>query len=381
MFILDFNFFIMIGLYLQKVLPHEYGIRLPWYFLCSREYCCNRRKKKYRTFEDYSFTGFDHNFGDFGYRDTKRDIIREEDDYEEITDDDILEIRGIVKIFKDNRVIKGINLNVRKDEIFVLLGFNDSGKTTLISVLTGLYESEMGKVVYNDKNILFPLNMDKFREKLGICPQENILFEELTIRENLEIFSTIKGVSENDLKETINKTLNDFILIDIQNILVKDLSSVNRRKLSIAISLIGKSEVIFLDEPTIGMDVISKRNIYEILKSKKMKKYIFVATRNIEEAIILGDRIGIIRKGIMKDNDKTNLLSLIKKYGKFMSLNITKENDADINAIIDFIMSLYENIQYEVFPEEIRFRIPIKNDNKKSNPVKILDIPKFFKLI
>ncbi len=402
MFLIDFNVFIFIGFYLQNVLPHDYGIRRPWYFLCSQEYWCKGRKKKYSTFEDKQ--EFDeYKTGESKKLEEERKTFREsrlsrlskmkarsdiygrstkfesEKLYDDRPDEDVFEIRGIVKVFGDGkRAVDGVNLNFYKDEIFALLGHNGAGKTTLISMLTGLYESTAGKAVYNGMNVLDSNNMGVFREVLGICPQHDTLFEDLTVREHLEMFSIFKGVKEKDVKEEVNRVLRDFIMTDIQDMLAKNLSAGNRRKLSIAISLIGGSQVIFLDEPSSGMDITSRRNLWEILKRQTDGKIIILTTHYMEEASVLGKRIGIINAGRMKCIGSP--LFLIEKYGKFMSLNITKESNADTNAIVDFITSLSKNIEYEILSEEIMFRIPVKDDNNEQKKLmKCIDIPKFFK--
>ena len=108
-----------------------------------------------------------------------------------------------------------------------------------------MYEATGGKALYDGINILDSSNMDLFREKLGICPQHDILFDDLNIREHLEMFSIFKGVESNNVNSEVNKVLNDFQLENIQHMIAKNLSAGQRRKLSIAIALIGGSQIIF----------------------------------------------------------------------------------------------------------------------------------------
>jgi ATP-binding cassette subfamily A (ABC1) protein 3 len=193
--------------------------------------------------------------------------------------DDYLEVSNIVKEFGDGKVaVDHVNLKFYKDEIFALLGHNGADKTTLISMLIGLYEATEGSAYYDGNDILDSNNMDDFRTKLGICPQHHFLFDELTIREHLEMFCIFKGYVSDDIDSEINKTLHDFEMDDIQNITAKNLSAGQRRKLSIAISLIGGSKVIFLDEPSSGMDITSRRNLWDILKRQTEQKIIILTT-------------------------------------------------------------------------------------------------------
>ena len=242
-----------------------------------------------------------------------------------------------------------------------------------------MYEATEGKAIYDGINILDSNNMDLFREKLGICPQHDILFENLNIREHLEMFSIFKGVESNNVETEVNKVLHDFQLENIQYMIAKNLSAGQRRKLSIAIALIGGSQVIFLDEPSSGMDITSRRNLWEILKRQCEGKIIILTTHYMEEASVLGQRIGIINAGHMKCLGSP--LFLIEKYGKYMSLNISKDEDGDDKKIVEFVQSLAENVEYEVLSEEIMFRIPVKDDDNLERKLrKKVDIPQFFQI-
>ena len=395
MFVVDFFLFLFLGFYLNNVLPHDFGIRKPLYFIFTSDFWCSNKKRNNdekklidKKLEENAEEDNKENYVVYGSKD---DIIKDEVDEklygdspnfesEEIyknrnKNDDKLKIRNIVKMFGDGKIaVNGVNRNFYKDEIFALLGHNGAGKTTLISMLTGMYEATQGTAIYEGVNILDSMNMEIFREKLGICPQHDILFEDLTIREHLEMFSIFKGVELTEVDNEVNKTLHDFQLEDIQYMLAKNLSAGQRRKLSISISLIGGSKVIFLDEPSSGMDITSRRNLWEILKRQTDGKIIILTTHYMEEASVLGKRIGIINAGKMKCIGSP--LFLIEKYGKFMSLNVTKEEDCDSNTIIEFIKNNAEDIEYEALSEEIMFRIPIKNENsrKKTN----FDLKSFF---
>ena len=396
MFVIDFLLFLFLGFFLHNVLPHDFGIRKPVYFLCTSDFWCPGKKKKMDTLEiekqldvkmSPKFTTYKskESYSNLSKDEEKNNLygnspnFESEEIYKDRTKkDDVLKIRNIVKIFGDGkRAVDGVNLNFYKDEIFALLGHNGAGKTTLISMLTGMYEATNGKALYDDINILESTNMDKFREKLGICPQHDILFGDLNIREHLEMFSIFKGVKSNKVNDEIDKVLHDFQMSDIQYMIAKNLSAGQRRKLSIALSLIGGSKIIFLDEPSSGMDITSRRNLWEILKRQCEGKIIILTTHYMEEASVLGKRIGIINAGRMKCIGSP--LFLIEKYGKFMSLNVTKEENADNDKIIDFVTHLSDNIEYEALSEEIMFRVPIKNDDNGKN--KKVDLQSFFQFL
>ena len=380
MFIVDFFIYIFLGYYLTMVLPHSYGIRKPFYFLFTSEYWCGRTKQPKKISQIYepdtykddslsttkkSITMTDQSIFELN-KDNKSNFEGENLYKDKTRKDDVLKIRNITKKFDDGKVsVDDLNINFYKDEIFALLGHNGAGKTTLISMLTGLYEATQGKALYDGEDILNGNNMDKFRLKIGICPQHDILFEDLTIKEHLNLFCIFKGVPSDKIDEEINKSLKDFKLEEIKDIEVSNLSAGQKRQLSIAIALIGGSKVIFLDEPSSGMDVTSKRNLWEILKRQCENKIILLTTHYMEEASVLGNRIGIISEGKMKCIGTP--LFLIEKFGKFMSINLYKEENANNDDIINYINSKTTDTQFEVLSEEILLRIPKSNYNNGGN--------------
>ena len=360
MFIIDFFLYLFLGFYLQNVVSHEFGIARPFYFLCTKSYWCGDDEKN-KKLEDEINNDNEKIVLDAKKEKQKALNFQNEDLYKEKNKpDDVIKIRGIKKTFDDGKTaVNGVNLNLYKDEIFALLGHNGAGKTTLISMLCGMYDATGGKVMYDGENILGSLEMDNFRTKLGICPQHDVLFDDLTIKEHLSMFATFKGVSSDRVEEEVNITLKDFQLTEMQNIVAKDLSAGQRRKLSIAIALVGGSKVIFLDEPSSGMDITSRRNLWEILKRMTEKKIIILTTHYMEEASVLGNRIGIMHLGELKCLGTP--LFLIERYGRFMSLRVVKQSDADNKKIITYMQQRAQDIEFEVLSEEIIFRIPKKN--------------------
>ena len=236
-----------------------------------------------------------------------------------------------------------------------------------------MYDATSGQAIYKENNILDESQMKDFRNKLGICPQHDILFPQLTVREHLEMFCYFKGFDVSKIKEEVDNTLKDFRIHDIENVLAGTLSAGQRRILSIAISVIGGSEVIFLDEPSSGMDITSRRNLWEILKKIIEKRIIILTTHYMEEASVLGNRIGIMAEGVLKCIGTP--LFLIEKYGKYLSINIYKEKDADNDKIISFFESKAEGIETEILTQEILIRIP---KNRPGTDKKNIDIQSFF---
>ena len=236
-----------------------------------------------------------------------------------------------------------------------------------------MYDATSGQALYKGNNILDESQMKEFRNKLGICPQHDILFPQLTVREHLEMFCYFKGFDVDKIGEEVDNTIKDFRIHDIEDVLAGTLSAGQRRKLSIAISVIGGSEVIFLDEPSSGMDITSRRNLWEILKKIIEKRIIILTTHYMEEASVLGNRIGIMAEGVLKCIGTP--LFLIEKYGKYLSINIYKESNAKNDEIINYFKSKAEGIETEILTQEILIRIP---KNKPNTDKKNLDIKSFF---
>jgi len=288
---------------------------------------------------------------------------------------DTLKIENICKTFDDGKkALNGVSFNLYKNEIFALLGHNGAGKSTLINILTGLYPASGGSAIYNNQNIITVEGLDDFRKYLGICPQHDVLFDDLTVEEHLEMFCVFKSVPKKEIDAEIAKVLIDFDLENNRKTKACNLSGGQKRKLSICIALVGGSSVIFLDEPTSGMDITSRRNLWDILKRYAGGRIIILTTHYMEEASVLGNRIGILSEGNMKCIGSP--LFLIERFGKNINLNITKEINAENDEIIDFIKNNTKNIdiEYEIFTEEILFKIP--KDNKNfigKNFFKILD--------
>ena len=275
---------------------------------------------------------------------------------------DYLKIRKISKTFDDGKkALNSVSFNLYKNEIFALLGHNGAGKSTLISILAGLYPATSGYAFYDNNNIISTEGYSKFRKYLGICPQHDVLFDDLTVKEHLEMFCVFKSVQKEKIPKEIDKILQDFDLLTKKDTKACHLSGGQRRKLSICIALVGGSSVIFLDEPTSGMDITSRRNLWDILKRYAGGRIIILTTHYMEEAAVLGNRIGILSEGDMKCIGSP--LFLIERFGKNINLNITKEIDSSNEDIINFIKNYMSDIEYEIYSEEILFRIPKENKN------------------
>ncbi|KAL8139109.1 hypothetical protein V2J09_005110 [Rumex salicifolius] len=196
--------------------------------------------------------------------------------------------------------LKGIWVNFPKDQLFCLLGPNGAGKTTIINCLTGIMPVTAGDALVYGYSIGSSIGMSNIRRMIGVCPQFDILWDVLNGEEHLYLFAGIKGLPPASIGKVIKESLEEVQLSDAARMRVSSYSGGMKRRLSVAISLLGDPKLIILDEPTTGMDPISRRHVWDIIERAKRGRAIVLTTHSMEEADILGDRIGIMAKGRLR---------------------------------------------------------------------------------
>ena len=218
-----------------------------------------------------------------------------------------IDIKDLTKKYKDVVAASNLNIQIKKGEIFSLLGTNGAGKTTTIKILSTLLLPSNGEVKINNFDLI--KDKMKIKEIINISPQETAIAPNLTVLENLEFMAGIYQIKNK--KEKIDTLIKTFNLEEVLNKKAKNLSGGYQRKLSIAISLINDPQILFLDEPTLGLDVISRKELWKVIKELKGKITIILTTHYMEEAKSLSDRVGIMNKGKLIALDTPN--ELIKK--------------------------------------------------------------------
>ncbi len=218
-----------------------------------------------------------------------------------------IETKKLTKKFKDKTAVNGINLQINEGELFALLGTNGAGKTTTIKMLTGLIMPTSGEILINNMNI--QKDTIKIKNILNISPQETAIAPNLSVKENLEFMAGVYQIK--DKKNKISELVELFKLDEVLDKKAKTLSGGWQRKVSIAISLINDPKILFLDEPTLGLDVIARKELWNVINKLKGKITIILTTHYMEEAEQLSDRIGIMSNGNLVDIGTSN--ELIKK--------------------------------------------------------------------
>ena len=201
----------------------------------------------------------------------------------------------LVKRYKNLTAVDKLNLDIRQGELFSLLGVNGAGKTTTIKMLTGLTVPTEGDAFVGGYSITKHPSQAKGR--IGVSPQETAVAPNLTVKENLELICGIHSVSKEKTEEKIRELNRQFGLDSVLNRKAGKLSGGWQRRLSIAMALISEPEILFLDEPTLGLDVIARHDLWEMIRTLKGRITIILTTHYMEEAESLSDRIGIMKDG------------------------------------------------------------------------------------
>lgn len=208
----------------------------------------------------------------------------------------VIVAEDLVKHFGDVKAVNGVNLEVPKGEMFGFLGPNGAGKTTTISILCGLLDPTSGSATVAGYDVV--KETDKMQEHIGVCPQEAAVFKFLTGRENIELLGNLHGVEKEVLKSRTTALLEGADFTETAKRRAKGYSGGMMRQLNLLMALIGDPEIVFLDEPTVGMDARARRRTWEYIGSlKEQGKTVILTTHYIEEAQVLSDRVGIIDYG------------------------------------------------------------------------------------
>lgn len=208
---------------------------------------------------------------------------------------DAIRTEGLTKKYKDVVAVDSLSLNVKKGEIFSLLGMNGAGKTTTIKMLTCLTQPTDGDAFLNGKSVV--KDSADVKKIIAVSPQETAVAPRLSVRENLELMCGIYGFSKDERKAKTAELTEKFSLGEVIDKKAGKLSGGWQRRLSIAMALIGEPEILFLDEPTLGLDVIARRDLWDKIRSLKKQVTVVLTTHYMEEAEALSDRIAIMKNG------------------------------------------------------------------------------------
>ncbi|XP_075472553.1 retinal-specific phospholipid-transporting ATPase ABCA4 isoform X2 [Ascaphus truei] len=206
-------------------------------------------------------------------------------------------VQNLVKVYKNTckPAVDRMSITFYEGQITAFLGHNGAGKTTVLSIMTGLFPPTSGTVWVRGRDI--HTHMDSIRQSLGMCPQHNILFRQLTVAEHILFYAQLKGKSRRQAEREMEIMLEDIGISQKRNEETQNLSGGMQRKLSVAMAFVGDAKVVVLDEPTSGVDPYSRRSIWDLLLKYRSGRTIILSTHHMDEADLLGDRIAIIAQG------------------------------------------------------------------------------------
>ncbi|MBU0665750.1 MAG: ABC transporter ATP-binding protein [Nanoarchaeota archaeon] len=245
--------------------------------------------------------------------------------------DPILKIQNVVKKFGEKTILKGLNFDIRKGEIFGLIGASGSGKTTLLSIMIGFVRPEQGDVLFRFEHLLDFEKAMTFRsvfkkqeivkKMYGFAAQVPSFYENLKVRENLEFFGSLYNLSKDALKTNVETLLNLMDLKNSEDLLAKNLSGGMERRLDIACALIHDPKVLLLDEPTADLDPVLREHIWNLVKKiNKKGTTIIIASHHLNELENLCSRIAILKKG--KIIDVASPEAIKNKYAKIQEIHL-----------------------------------------------------------
>ncbi|CAD2222738.1 ABC-2 family transporter protein/ABC transporter, putative [Angomonas deanei] len=338
----DFVVYYLLMLYFDAVLPKDWGTRKhPLFFIIEPFKKCQNGDK-----------GYAPNYGEDG---RAEDGVFEEYDEEGLA----VNIVGLRKEYKRSGkkfcALNNFYWGLKPNEISILLGHNGAGKSTCLNLITGMTTPDEGDCFIFGYSIIE--QMGDIRKRIGYCPQHNILWPELTCREHLEYFGRIKGLRGGELEDAVTIVMDEVDLIEKMDQQSKSLSGGQMRKLSVAIAFVGRSPLVFLDEPTAGMDVGARRHTWELLRRMSDNHTIMLTTHYMDEADLLGDQIGILSRGRLQCSGSSVFLK--SRLGAGYSMTVSLEPGASAEDVDRLVLSYVPGAEAANFNGvEIMYKLP-----------------------
>lgn len=242
-----------------------------------------------------------------------------------------IETKNLTKDYKDVRAVDSLNLTIYQGELFSLLGVNGAGKTTTIKMLSCVSTPTSGEALVNGKSIV--KSPTEVKRIIAVSPQQSAVARNLSVKENLQLMCGVHGFDKEKSTAKVKEALESFGLSQVAQRKAAKLSGGWQRRLSLAMALISEPQILFLDEPTLGLDVIARSELWETIRELKSRMTIVLTTHYMEEAEALSDRIGIMKEGRLvfcgtaaemkaasgKDNIEGAFIEIVKNASKATS--------------------------------------------------------------
>ncbi|KAJ7195011.1 hypothetical protein O6H91_Y513100 [Diphasiastrum complanatum] len=384
-FVATFVLWLLLAIYLDNVLPDINGVRKPWLYFLKASYWSGKSTNYSEGGNPCCLSSLPQiSSGNVAGDD---DVAAEEESVKQQQANHIgnpnlaVQVCGLVKTFPGSthragccntkrippyHAVKGLWLNIEKDKLFCLLGPNGAGKTTIINCLTGIVPTTAGDALVYGDSIRSTTGMTRIRKHMGVCPQFDILWDALSGLEHLLLFASIKGLPPVKVYNDSVELLSQVKLSDAATVRSGSYSGGMKRRLSVAIALIGDPKIVYLDEPTTGMDPVTRRHVWDIIENAKRGRAIILTTHSMEEADILGDRIAIMAKGMLQCIGTSIHLKSKFGTGYLVTINLHKAEITSPLKTPDIKLFFRENLGIEPKEENkayLTFIIPRQREH------------------
>ncbi|XP_032994804.1 ATP-binding cassette sub-family A member 9-like [Lacerta agilis] len=353
--VFDGALYMLLALYFDKVIPDKYGVPYPPFFFLKKSYWFKSRGS-------YTSTALTNEPSHGNIFSDNAELVPPEFDGKEA-----IRLNNIKKTYKarsvETEALRGLSLDIYEGQITAVLGCSGAGKTTLLNILSGLLKPSDGSATIFKYNISAREDMEHIREISAVCPQFNVQFEFLTLKENLRTFAKIKGIPNNDVENEVQKLVTLLDLDAIQDTQANRLSGGQKRKLSLGITFLGDPQVLLLDEPTAGLDPYSRHQVWALLNERKAGRVTLLTTQLMDEADILADRKAFISHGRLSCVGSS--LFLKKKWGVGyhlrMHVNELHDPERTTSLVKQYIPAAKLSGQHE---NELSYTLPLENVDK-----------------
>jgi len=359
MLLIDAILYFLLGIYVDTIRPGQWGIPKPWNFFCMPSYWSPPKKNQVDASNEMV-----------------TENLLEQKLPSGVSKESGFRLRNLVKEFEDKgkdkpfRAVDNLSIDAYQNEITVLLGPNGAGKSTTINMMSGMLVADSGTCEVGGYNIT--TNPWAARASLGLCPQHDILIAELTVQEHLVFFAEIKGFTNKQAQTEARTLADDIQLGKKRNIASAKLSGGMKRKLSIGIALCGGSKHLILDEPSSGIDVRARRELWKILEKYRRTHSMLLSTHYMDEAEQLADRIIIMARGSVQCSG--SVLFLKEKLGTGYHLTMTMSDSTNFNSLESTVRSICKNAYVEkIYGQECDFILPYEDVDKYPELFEILE--------
>ncbi|KAL2764727.1 ATP-binding cassette sub-family A member 6, partial [Daubentonia madagascariensis] len=363
---LDGLIYLVLALYFDKILPYGSESRYSPLFFLNSSSCFQQQRTDNKVLEK------------------EIDSEHPSDDYfepavPEFQGKEAIRIRNVKKEYKGKsgnvEALKGLLFDIYEGQITAILGHSGAGKSSLLNILNGLSVPTEGSVTIYNKNLSEMQDLEEIRKITGICPQFNVQFDTLTVKENLSLFAKIKGIHPQEVEQEVQRILLELDMQNIQDNLAEHLSEGQKRKLTLGIAILGDPQVLLLDEPTTGLDPFSRYQVWSLLKERRAGRVILFSTQFVDEADILADRKVIMSNGRLKCAGSSIFLK--RKWGLGYHLSLYRNETCDPEQITSFVNHHIPGAKLKTENKEtLVYTLPLEKTNKF--PDLFSDLEKYF---